>query len=105
MIGQKIKELRKRNKLTQKELSEKIDVKQPHLNRWENGARNPSIDTLKKIAKIFDISLDLLVFEDSDIIKINGKDKTPLSQLKQFEKLNKQEQQTVLNLINTLATR
>jgi len=43
-------ELRKKSKLTQKQLAEKINDKQSNIARLENGNGNFSIDKLNKIA-------------------------------------------------------
>ncbi|MBS5450045.1 MAG: helix-turn-helix transcriptional regulator [Coriobacteriia bacterium] len=42
---------RERAGLTQKELAERIGMRQGNLSRLENGNGNPSIDTLAKIAR------------------------------------------------------
>lgn len=43
-------EARKRNNLTQKELSERTGISQADISRLENGTRNPSLNLLKRIA-------------------------------------------------------
>jgi len=103
MLDKKITSLRKQNHWTQEELSEKLGIKQPQLNRWETGKSYPTIEGLKKISKIFNISIDALVFDDRDIKNLSSKDKTFISQLKDFEKLNELEKQNILNLIQNLA--
>jgi predicted transcriptional regulator len=42
---------RKKQKLTQEELSKRTGIKQSHISRLENGNHNPSLSFLKKIAK------------------------------------------------------
>lgn len=58
---EKIKLLRKQNNLTLKELAEKIGVAESTVSLYENGKREPSLDILKKIAKIFNVSTDYLL--------------------------------------------
>jgi len=41
---------RSEQKLTQKDLAEKIGIKQSNISRFESGKYNPSLDFLKKIA-------------------------------------------------------
>jgi predicted transcriptional regulator len=41
---------RNNQNLTQKELAEKIGIKQSHISRLENGNYNPSVEFLQKIA-------------------------------------------------------
>ena len=101
MISDKIVTLRKQRKWTQEQLAEKLNIKQPQLNRWETGKSVPTIDGLKKISKIFNIAIDTLVFNENDLKTMNPQDKALISQLKDFEKLNDQEKQIIINLINT----
>ena len=104
-IGEKIKALRLQHNLTQSQLAEKIGADQPLLARWENGKKIPSLPTLIKIAKNFNISLDTLAFNDRDLQTLISKDKTLISKLKNFEKLSEQDKQTVANLIDSLAAK
>ena len=61
MIGEKIKELRINNKMTQKDLAERLYVTAQAVSRWENGEVEPSLSTLVEIAKIFNVSTDELL--------------------------------------------
>ena len=45
--------------LTQKELAEKIGTRQSNVSRLENGNSNPSIDMLKRIAKVTGSKLEV----------------------------------------------
>lgn len=42
---------RKKQKITQKELSERTGITQADISRIENGTRNPSLEMLKRLAK------------------------------------------------------
>ncbi len=57
-FGKFIKELRKRNNLTQKDLALKYNVTYQAVSKWENGINMPDTILLKQIAKDFNISLD-----------------------------------------------
>lgn len=105
MIAEKIKNLRKQNNWTQEDLAAKLGVKQPQLNRWETGKTLPALDALKKLSKLFGVSIDTMVFDEKDIKNLKIKDKTILAQLEQFPKLNDEEKETVLKMINALAER
>lgn len=73
LIGKKIKELRKKNKYTQKELAEKVGVTKSTIAAYENDSRLPSYDVLIKIADIFRTSLDSLLLNRSEnTIDITG---------------------------------
>lgn len=60
-LGDKIIELRKKEKLTQEQLSEKLNVSRQTLSNWEKGATNPDIAQAKNVASFFKISLDDLL--------------------------------------------
>ncbi len=57
LLGARIKELRKLRKLTQDELSEKIDIDAKHMSRIEVGGSYPSLDTLEKMASALNVEM------------------------------------------------
>lgn len=64
-IGRNVKELRIKNKLTQKELAELLGTKQSSIARLENGNSGlPSDSFLKRIAEAFGASLTVPSFLD-----------------------------------------
>lgn len=56
-IGKLIKEIRKNNNLTQKELAAKLGVTYQAVSKWENGKNIPDIGILKEISKEFNIDI------------------------------------------------
>ena len=64
----RLRELRKKEKLTMQELAEKLNISQSTVSLYESGKRHPDSDTLKKIAKFFNVSIDYLLENNSDII-------------------------------------
>jgi len=52
-------ELRKKKKITQKQLAELLNTKQPSIARLESGEYNPTLDFLKKIAEVLDADLEV----------------------------------------------
>lgn len=60
-LGDRIKQLRKDNKLTQKELGEKLNVGKSTISQYENNINTPDIEIIRKISKIFDVSVDYLL--------------------------------------------
>ena len=57
-IGQFIKKIRQDNKLTQKELADKLGVTYQAVSKWENGKNVPDIAILKEMSKMFNINID-----------------------------------------------
>ena len=62
-LGKKIAKLRKHKGWNQDEFGKKIGVYGRRVSLYENDKSFPSIETLKKIAKVFDVSFDYLLGE------------------------------------------
>lgn len=66
-IGNLIKELRKKNNLTQEKFAEKYGVTYQAVSKWENGKNIPDISLLKQICDDYDINInDLLEGKNSE---------------------------------------
>ena len=65
MLNENIRTLRKRMGLTQVELAERLNVSQSTITSWENGTRRPDLDLLPVLAKIFGVSVDVLIGNES----------------------------------------
>ena len=57
-IGQFIKKIREENKLTQKELADKLGVTFQAVSKWENGKNVPDISILKEMSEMFNVDID-----------------------------------------------
>ena len=57
LLGARIKELRKARRLSQDQLSEKVNIDPKHLSRIEVGKSYPSLATLEKIAKALNVEI------------------------------------------------
>lgn len=70
-FSENLKSFREKNNLTQKELADKLNVNRVSYARWENGSREPNMETIKKIATTLKISVNDLLYEASwnDYIK------------------------------------
>lgn len=60
-IGNKIKQLRERNDLTQEQLAKMLNLSQQTIDHYEKERAKPNIDTVGLLAKIFDVSADYLI--------------------------------------------
>lgn len=56
-LGSLIRSIRSANNLSQKDFAEKIDASQTAVSYWESGKRQPRVDQIEKIARIFGIEL------------------------------------------------
>jgi len=60
-LGDRLKELRIKKRLTQKELSDKLYVSDKTISKWEQNKSSPDLDLLIELSIIFDVSLDYLI--------------------------------------------
>lgn len=62
IIGNKIYQLRRSINMTQQELAEKVGISVTFLSEIKNGRKSMSVDTLIKLSKGLQVSLDTIVF-------------------------------------------
>lgn len=82
MLGDKIREARKKASLTQSELAEKIGVKRSVVSKYENGQISPTYEMLSNIATALNTSVSYLVDE-----AFNDKSVSYLTMLKNLSQL------------------
>ncbi|WP_368275646.1 helix-turn-helix transcriptional regulator, partial [Coprobacillus cateniformis] len=51
-IGEKIRELRIRNQLSQESIAQLLDVSRQSVSKWEKGLSKPSTDNLLRLSEI-----------------------------------------------------
>lgn len=97
-IGETIRALRKANRMTKAELSEKVGISESHISKIETGVRRPGINTYQKIMELF--GADLVVRSKEDSIKekcaakaqhivLNSTDTQALFMIKMLESIAK----------------
>lgn len=64
-FGNKLKELRTQNGLTQKQLADQLGVTKSVVSFYERQERTPSPDILRKLAAVFHVSSDFLLGIDT----------------------------------------
>lgn len=95
LVGRKIRQLRKANKLTQTELSTRIGVQQSDLSRMEKGEYRVSLDNLFKILAEFRMSIG----EFFDEIARESVSPRDLQVLRGFKDLDEEAQREVEDFI------
>ena len=72
VFQERLKELRKSKRLSQKELANILKTSNSSICDWECGRSQPDLETVAKIASYFDVTADyLLGLEDETGSKIN----------------------------------
>ena len=65
-LGQRLAFHRKNHNLTQQQLGDFINVSAQAVSKWENGQSEPDIATIRKLADIYNISLDTLLSDKEE---------------------------------------
>ena len=86
-FSERLKELRKKNSLTQQELADKVGTNRVNVTKWETGRTEPTLENIVKLSKILDTTTDELLGKNinfGDTI-LNKKYKYDLSVLKESD--------------------
>ena len=66
MFGERIKEIRKNNNLTQQEFADVFNTTRATVANWENNISRPDSNQIIEIAKKFNVSTDYILNVDID---------------------------------------
>ena len=80
-LGEKIKELRTLNKISQEYIAEQLGVSRQSVSKWETGLSIPSTENLIALAKIFQVSVEALTHPHTAIKIVADSDKKPEAML------------------------
>lgn len=70
-IGEKIKELRKKNGKTQLDVSKALDVTYQTIYKYEKGIAVPPADAILKLAEYFNVTTDYLLGHTDNLDMLN----------------------------------
>lgn len=63
LLGKRIRQMRKKNDLSQEQFAELIGIDPNSVSRIECGVHYPSLDTLEKISRVLEVEMrDLFIF-------------------------------------------
>ncbi len=106
VIGERIKELRGKKKLTQSELAQLVGLTYIQIGRYETQKSNPSADIVQKLAEVLDTTTDFLMKGTEDeVVAAQLADKELLKQFKQVEKLNAEDKHLIKTFIDAFITK
>ena len=80
-LGMMIASLRKENGMTQLELAEKMGVTDKAVSKWERDLSCPDVNSIPKLAEVFEISVDELMQIKAESQSGVKKDITPMVHL------------------------
>lgn len=98
-IAKRLKDVRKSKNISVYKLSQLSSVSETHIWDLERGDRNPSFDTLSKLAKPLGLSLSDLLKETEDVSYLNNDEK---ELVECFRMLSKNKADALLQFLKTL---
>lgn len=73
MFGKRLKEVRKLNGLSQKQLAQLLDLSDTSISNWERGTSYPSLESLVNICTTCNVSANyLLGIEEDFMLNLNS---------------------------------
>jgi len=100
-FGKRVRNLRKRLRLTQKELAAQLGVRFGQLNKYECGASAPPIEKLAQLALALDTSVDyLLTGTHANVEALN--DSRLLKRFQSLREFDQADQEAVLKIIDAM---
>ena len=84
MLGDKIKKLRKATGMTQQELANAVNVKRSTIGMLESNKQGTSNDTLIKLAKILNTTIDYLLSDDTEEQLIDNSNNIEINVSKEY---------------------
>lgn len=83
-VGMRLAAARESKKMTQDDIAKRFSINKATVSAWETGRGDPGIYRLKELARLYDVSTDALLWEDSltpDAMKVAA----------QFDELNEKQ--------------
>ena len=71
MLGEKIKTYRESKKMTQKDIAEILEVEPGTISKYESGMIEPNIESIKRLAETFGITIDELLKNEDEKFDIS----------------------------------
>jgi len=68
ILGYRLRELRKENKMSQETLGKLLGVTKVSVSGYENGTRMPSLDVLQGMIDVFGVSADYLLGRELNVV-------------------------------------
>lgn len=101
MFSEKLKQLRKKAKLTQKEFALGFNVAQGTVGMWETGKREPDFTTINKLSNYFNVTADYLLDNEKPVAFSDDSRNSEFINL--FSSLDEEKQSFVLSQMKLFA--
>lgn len=96
-IGNKLIQLRKRNKFTQNEIADKLGIARSTYSNYERNYNEPDLTVLAKLSSIYDVTIDYLLDMERNITVLKDDERILLSK---FNQLNDNDKNDIVDYID-----
>ena len=96
----RLRELRKSNNVSQQKLSKYLNFGYTAIANYESGRNQPSLDTVKKIAQYFGVTVDYLIGASDYPRRENDITDKESELLGIFRRINEEEKEALLKIIS-----
>jgi transcriptional regulator with XRE-family HTH domain len=105
-LGERLKACRIKKRYTQKYVADKVGVRNNSLSMYENDQFEPSVDVLKKLADLYEVTVDYLIgrshtphLTSEQELKIDEKTRKAMEKYEQLTEENKKLFEMMLDKI------
>ena len=100
-ISSRIRYLRQKNNLTQKELGNKLFKSESAIRMWELGKSEPDLQTVKQLAIIFNTSSEFILTGEKTAFTFDDLSECDKKLLKSLNELPDNEKELIIDLIES----
>ena len=98
-FGEKIRQLRKRKKLTQEQLAELINSHENQIGRYEKDQSVPTAPAIIKLAEVFNVTTDYLLLENENSLSVKISDSELFDLFQEVDKMDEEKKALVKRII------
>ena len=105
-FGKKLQQLRKEKQWTQDELGEQVGIHGRSIGAYEAGINFPSHKTLRKLADIFEVSIEyFLVEEENTLASVPIRDKELLQYFLKVDRMDDEAKKVIKSVIDGMVAK
>ena len=101
-LGANIASYRKRLRLTQLGLAEKLNYSDKAVSKWERGESMPDVPTLVQLAELFEVTVDELLIDPNELPEGSGKVEKAMEKVVEKTLKRKADKHAILGLASLL---
>ena len=86
-------------------MADKVGIHITHISRLENGHFQPSLEVIKELMDIFEVSADYLVNDEKDTYEVKINDKSIAEKIRVIDTLEDEDREALSQVIDSMLTK